>query len=315
MAAKLKELQSQHQKIIDEISSIQSEKSKHVTTIDQLNTQLGENKLVAQELDLVDESEEEVVFKLVGPALLKQDLDEAKANVAKRIDYITKEIERYTKLVKDCQTREEAAEQKEQELRAKRTEALVDELSSGLGRVHLELNTIVVDMNEYDPTFMNKDIDHYNALRADITLAFSVTITVLGVSAGLAYAMASRPFSKLYVQLNHHVALASAAQLIPHSCRAMSSDVDCRGVALLYLAFTVCFFLSGGELALSVAMSDLCSDPNEGFYLAENEERERMSPGVGELAGLGSTPHLPHPRLVAFASRSDSHSFNTDHHI
>ena len=82
MAAKLKELQSQHQKIIDEISSIQSgtacalffsswlgclsmhdliqpcpsglnwgyraEKSKHVTTIDQLNTQLGENKLVAQ---------------------------------------------------------------------------------------------------------------------------------------------------------------------------------------------------------------------------------------------------------------------------
>ena len=32
------------------------------------------------------------VYKLIGPALIKQDLEEAKANVNKRIDYISGEL-------------------------------------------------------------------------------------------------------------------------------------------------------------------------------------------------------------------------------
>lgn len=46
-------------------------------------------------------SEDAAVYKLVGPILAKQDVQEAKTNVEKRIDYITKEIERMDKLETD----------------------------------------------------------------------------------------------------------------------------------------------------------------------------------------------------------------------
>ena len=39
-----------------------------------------------EELDLADDSTK--VFKLIGPALVTQDLSEAKGNVQKRIEYI-----------------------------------------------------------------------------------------------------------------------------------------------------------------------------------------------------------------------------------
>lgn len=38
------------------------------------------------------------IYKLVGPILAKQDLGEAKGNVEKRIEFITKEIDRMDKL-------------------------------------------------------------------------------------------------------------------------------------------------------------------------------------------------------------------------
>ena len=41
---------------------------------------------VKEELDLADDSTK--VFKLIGPALVNQDLSEAKGNVQKRIEYI-----------------------------------------------------------------------------------------------------------------------------------------------------------------------------------------------------------------------------------
>ena len=43
-----------------------------------------------QELDLL--SDDANVFKLIGPVLVKQDLAEARANVRKRIEYITAEL-------------------------------------------------------------------------------------------------------------------------------------------------------------------------------------------------------------------------------
>lgn len=43
-----------------------------------------------QELDLLDSSN--TIYKLVGPVLVKQDLDEAKATVGKRLDYINGEM-------------------------------------------------------------------------------------------------------------------------------------------------------------------------------------------------------------------------------
>ena len=42
-----------------------------------------------QELDLANDN---VVYKLIGPILVKQDLLEAKQTVEKRLEYITKEL-------------------------------------------------------------------------------------------------------------------------------------------------------------------------------------------------------------------------------
>lgn len=46
--------------------------------------------MVKQELDLVHD--ETKVYKMVGPVLLKQDLEEAKTNVKKRIEFINHEL-------------------------------------------------------------------------------------------------------------------------------------------------------------------------------------------------------------------------------
>lgn len=43
-----------------------------------------------KELKLV--KEDNSVYKLIGPVLVKQDIDEAKSNVEKRVDYIQNEL-------------------------------------------------------------------------------------------------------------------------------------------------------------------------------------------------------------------------------
>ncbi|KAL1769470.1 prefoldin subunit 6 [Sigmodon hispidus] len=57
-----------------------------------LEAQLTENNIVKEELTLLGGSN--VVFKLLGPVLVKQELGEAQATVGKRLDYITGEIKR-----------------------------------------------------------------------------------------------------------------------------------------------------------------------------------------------------------------------------
>lgn len=61
-----------------------------VNTLSKLGSQHNENDMVLKELELVDD--EAKVFKLIGPVLIKQDLDEAKANVEKRLQYIKDEM-------------------------------------------------------------------------------------------------------------------------------------------------------------------------------------------------------------------------------
>ena len=56
----------------------------------QLESQLRENQIVKDELGILQPSN--TVYKLIGPALVKQDLEEAKQTVEKRLDYITKEM-------------------------------------------------------------------------------------------------------------------------------------------------------------------------------------------------------------------------------
>lgn len=58
----------------------------------QFAQQLHENELVMNELKLLDE--DATVYKLIGPALVKQDHEEATSNVNKRLEFIKGEMKR-----------------------------------------------------------------------------------------------------------------------------------------------------------------------------------------------------------------------------
>eukprot|EP00055_Hartaetosiga_balthica_P002397 m.3819 g.3819 ORF g.3819 m.3819 type:complete len:129 (+) comp2129_c0_seq1:39-425(+) len=87
------------QKTMEGLQKLSQEKSQYITTREKLVTQLSENTMVKKELELV--KEEDVVFKQIGPALVKQDHTEAKGNVQKRLDYIEAEVKRYESLIEE----------------------------------------------------------------------------------------------------------------------------------------------------------------------------------------------------------------------
>jgi prefoldin beta subunit len=69
---------------------------------------------VKEELDLA--TEDNKIYKLIGPALVKQDLTEAKGNVEKRIAYISGEIKRKDDMLKDLDKKQDEAREKMQEI-------------------------------------------------------------------------------------------------------------------------------------------------------------------------------------------------------
>ncbi|KAI3655716.1 hypothetical protein MP638_001419 [Amoeboaphelidium occidentale] len=72
--------------------------------LQQLDTQKSENLMVLEEFKCI--KEDATVYKKIGPALIKQEVPEAKGNVEKRLDYITKEMERMEKFLKEQQEKE-----------------------------------------------------------------------------------------------------------------------------------------------------------------------------------------------------------------
>ncbi|XP_062281636.1 prefoldin subunit 6 [Scomber scombrus] len=86
---------------VEKYSQMQKDVSKSMASRQKLETQLTENNIVKEEMDLLDSTN--TVYKLIGPVLVKQDLDEAKATVAKRLEYINGEIQRYETLLKEME--------------------------------------------------------------------------------------------------------------------------------------------------------------------------------------------------------------------
>lgn len=68
-----------------------ADSSKMSQSYSKLLAQHNENNMVLSELKLLDDTDAKV-YKLVGPVLLNQDLDEAKSVVEKRLQYITDEM-------------------------------------------------------------------------------------------------------------------------------------------------------------------------------------------------------------------------------
>uniref|UniRef100_A0A8U8BKQ7 Prefoldin subunit 6 n=1 Tax=Geospiza parvula TaxID=87175 RepID=A0A8U8BKQ7_GEOPR len=75
---------------LEKYQQLQKELGRAVAARQKLETQLTENNIVQEELNLLDESN--TIFKLLGPVLVKQDLEEAKSTVGKRLEYITGEM-------------------------------------------------------------------------------------------------------------------------------------------------------------------------------------------------------------------------------
>ncbi|XP_065420023.1 prefoldin subunit 6 isoform X2 [Chrysemys picta bellii] len=78
---------------LEKYQQLQKDLSKSMAARQKLEAQLTENNIVKEELGLLDATN--TVYKLIGPVLVKQDMDEAKATVSKRLDYIAGEIKRY----------------------------------------------------------------------------------------------------------------------------------------------------------------------------------------------------------------------------
>ncbi|XP_029021046.1 prefoldin subunit 6 [Betta splendens] len=98
-------IQKKLQAEVEKYAQMQKDVSKSLSARQKLETQLTENNIVKEELDLLDSTN--TVYKLIGPVLVKQDLDEAKSTVAKRLEYINGEIQRHETLLKDMEKKSE----------------------------------------------------------------------------------------------------------------------------------------------------------------------------------------------------------------
>ena len=103
----LEPLLAQYRTVQGQISQIQSSQSKAVTLI-------LENELVLKELELLED--DALVFKLIGPVLVKQELVEVKSNVSKRIEYIKGDTSRLEGQLKSKTSEQEGIKKKIQEL-------------------------------------------------------------------------------------------------------------------------------------------------------------------------------------------------------
>jgi len=81
-----------------------------------LMAQHNENEMVLAELKILKDDSK--VYKLVGPVLLNQDLDEAKTTVEKRLQYIGDEMKRTQNHLNDLESRCEEKKSKIMQMQA-----------------------------------------------------------------------------------------------------------------------------------------------------------------------------------------------------
>ncbi|KAH9970528.1 Prefoldin [Lactifluus volemus] len=110
LVARIQTVTSDYQKLQADLSNV-------VESRQRLETQLSENELVKKEFSTLTPNN--VVFKLIGPVLVKQDQVEAKGNVDKRLEFIRGEIKRMEAQIEEI---EQSSEKKKLELVELQTE-------------------------------------------------------------------------------------------------------------------------------------------------------------------------------------------------
>ncbi|GAA6017817.1 hypothetical protein JCM11491_004633 [Sporobolomyces phaffii] len=100
------ELNIKLQAATNEFTKLQGDYSKAVENRQRLDAQKTENEGVKKEFSTL--APENQVYKLIGPILMKQDQDEAKHNVEKRLEWIDGEIKRTETNLKSLEGKLEA---------------------------------------------------------------------------------------------------------------------------------------------------------------------------------------------------------------
>ncbi|XP_023237905.1 prefoldin subunit 6 [Centruroides vittatus] len=103
--AALEGLQKRITQELEKYKTIQKDFQKTYSLRQQLDAQLNENNVVKEEMELLESDSN--VYKLTGPILIKQDLDEAKQNVSKRIEYITSELKRHDSTLQELEKKQD----------------------------------------------------------------------------------------------------------------------------------------------------------------------------------------------------------------
>lgn len=106
---------------------LQEEMGQLQQTLQALMGQENENEMVKRELDLLDNNgSNNAVFKMVGPVLLKNDLEDAKLTVDKRLEFIRGEKNKTEESIKQKQTLAQECGRKAQELQGLMQRAAVE---------------------------------------------------------------------------------------------------------------------------------------------------------------------------------------------
>lgn len=96
---KLKALEQSLQAEAEGLKALERDGQKAQQAQQQFIQQQNENQMVLKELESLEE--DNAVYKLIGPVLIKQDLVEARSNVKKRLELISGELGRLDSQLKN----------------------------------------------------------------------------------------------------------------------------------------------------------------------------------------------------------------------
>jgi len=107
--------QSQMEDEVRNLNALQKDMKKLVESRQKLLEQQSESALVKKEADLLEKNAK--VYKLIGPALIRQEVSEVRANVSKRLDFIESEAKKVEYLLKDNEQKQIASRTKMNKIR------------------------------------------------------------------------------------------------------------------------------------------------------------------------------------------------------
>ncbi|GAB6023412.1 hypothetical protein CHUAL_008199 [Chamberlinius hualienensis] len=116
-------VQKRLQQEIESYKTVRKDYQKVLSARQQLHGQLMENNVVKEELDRLESDAN--VYKLIGPVLIKQDLQESKHNVDKRIEYINNEIKRQDNIISELTKKQEGHQESLEKLQQQLQQAQI----------------------------------------------------------------------------------------------------------------------------------------------------------------------------------------------